>query len=157
MSPGKSRREPANPDRTPTLIVKSYRDFTAQDAGSPVDAGRLSGEESGKFVLLSKGRSLHLILSPVSLTPYHANIVYQYLHVEGRGEVEGVSSGGCRIITKGWEVHGGGHYTVQHWLHNILFHGKSTAFGKYAVGKLGALSPDVAAKLGLEGYTLEFQ
>ena len=37
--------------------------------------------KSGKFVILTKGKGVHLMLSPVSLTPYHANIVYQYLQV----------------------------------------------------------------------------
>jgi hypothetical protein len=114
-------------------------------------------EEEGKFVILTKGRGIHLILSPISLTPYHANIVYQYLQVEGRGEVEAVSSSGCRILSKGWTVHGGGYYTVQHWLHHLILHGKSTAFGKYELRLLGAFADSIPEKLGLGAYTMEFQ
>lgn len=116
-----------------------------------------SPEEEGKFVILAKGRGLHLILSPISLTPYHANIVYQYLQVEGRGEVEAVSSSGCRILSKGWTVHGGGYYTVQHWLHHLILHGKSTAFGKYDQKLLGPVADGIAEKLGLGAFTLEFK
>lgn len=133
--------------RSKILIAKSYRDLTTD----PVT------EEEGKFVVLTKGKGVHLVLSPVSLTPYHANIVYEYLQVGGLGEVEAVSSGGCRIITKGWAVHGGGYYTVQHWLHNLILHGKSTAFGKYDHRLLGSFADEIAGKLGLPAFTLEFK
>ena len=128
---------------TGILVVKTYRDLSAAQ------------EEQGKFVLLSKGKSLHLVLSPLSLTPYHANIVYQYLQVEGRGQVENAGEAGCRIISKVWTVNGGGHYLVQTWLHNISLHGKSTAFGKYRINLLAPHLDAIPGALGLEGFTLE--
>lgn len=139
MSPDK-----VSPERGP-LVVKAYRDL----AGTP--------EEQGKFVLLGKGRSLHLILSPISLTPYHANIVYQYLQVEGRGQVENAGEAGCRILSKGWIVNGGGYYQVQNWLHHISLHGKSTAFGKYRANLLAPHLDAIPGALGLEGFTLELE
>ena len=135
--------------RSKTLFATFYHDPDTQ-AASP-------GEETGKFVILSKSKGIHLILSPLSLTPYHANIVYQYLQVEGRGDVEAVSSSGCRIITKGWKVHGGGHFCAQHYLHHLILSGKSTAFGKYDQRLLGRFSEVIAEKLGLGAYTLEFK
>ena len=143
--------EPGEPSRGRTLFATFYRDSATATRSDPLS------EEEGKFVILTKGKGIHLILSPVSLTPYHANIVYQYLQVEGRGEVEAVSSSGCRIITKGWTVHGGGYYTVQHWLHNLILHGKSTAFGKYDQKLLGPMADAIAGKLGLNAFTLEFK
>jgi hypothetical protein len=131
------------------LFATLYRD--------PAHASSQATEEDGKFVLLTKGKGLHLVLSPVSLTPYHANIVYQYLQVEGRGEVEAVSSSGCRILTQAWKVHGGGYFTLQHWLHNLVFHGKSTAFGKYDGKLLGQSALDIPGKLQVPDYTLEFK
>lgn len=132
-----------------SLFAAFYRDAAHSPSGSPQ-------EEEGKFVILRKGRGVHLVFSPISLTPYHANIVYQYLQVEGRGEVEAVSSSGCRILTKGWTVHGGGYYTVQHWLRHLILHGKSTAFGKYEAGLLGVFADSIPEKLGLGPYTMEF-
>lgn len=129
------------------LNVKSYRDLS--DGTLP--------EEEGKFVILSKGRGLHLILSPVALTPYHANIVYQYLQVEGRGEVEAVSSSGCRILSKGWQVHGGGHYSLQRWLHTLILQGKSTAFGKYQAELLEPFLDEIPVLLGLTAFFLELK
>ena len=139
----------SGPGRPKSLIATFYRD-AARDLSQAT-------EEDGKFVVLTKGRSVHLVLSPLSLTPYHANIVYEYLQVGGRGDVEAVSSGGCRIVTRGWKVHGGGHYTVQHWLHNLILHGKSTAFGKYDQKLLGRLADGIAPGLGLDGFTVEFK
>lgn len=141
----------AGPGRAKSLFATCYRESVRDpEASGPA-------EEVGKFVVLSKGKGVHLILSPVSLTPYHANIVYQYLQVEGRGEVEAVSSSGCRIISKGWTVHGGGYFTLQHWLHNVILHGKSTAFGKYDQRILGAHADSITEKLGLPRFTLEFK
>jgi hypothetical protein len=145
---------PSGPARAKSLLATFYRDSArAAESGSP----SAPSEEDGKFVILAKGRTLHLLLSPVSLTPYHANIIYQYLQVEGRGDVEAVSSGGCRIISKGWTVHGGGYYTVQHWLHHLILHGKSTAFGKYDQRLLGSFADVIPERLGLEAFTLEFK
>ncbi len=144
MSSGKTGAGRAN-----SLFATFYREASSQ--------GEQAGEENGKFVLLSRGRGIHLVLSPLSLTPYHANIVYQYLQVEGRGDVEAVSSSGCRIISKGWKVHGGGYFSAQHFLHNLILHGKSTAFGKYDQRLLGRFSEEIAEKLGLAAYTLEFK
>ncbi len=129
------------------LNVKTYRNLS--DGSLP--------DEEGKFVILTKGKGLHLILSPVALTPYHANIVYQYLQVEGRGEVEAVSSSGCRILTKGWKVHGGGAYNVQHWLHTLTLQGKSTAFGKYEADLLDPFRDEIPVLLGLPAFFLELK
>jgi len=127
----------------PPFVVKSYLDLSNLP------------EADGKFVLLSRGRGVHLVLSPVDRTPYHANIVYQYLQVEGRGTVEAASSSGCRILSGGWEVNGGGYYRLQGWLHLLSLHGKSTAFGKYRSRLLLPFMDEVCPNLGLEGFTLE--
>jgi hypothetical protein len=130
--------------QAPPFVVKSYRDLSAD-------------EEEGKFVLLAKGRELHLVLSPLSLTPYHANIVYQYLQVEGRAKVEAVSSAGCKILSRSWKVQGGGYYQSQPWLHHLVLYGKSTAFGKYKSNLLDPHQTDLCERLGLAGYTLEMK
>lgn len=141
------RAYPGSPKPRGQLLVASYR---------PQPDASVS-EDDGKFVLLTKGKVLHLVLSPVSLTPFHANIVYQYLQVEGRGEVEAVSSSGCRILTKGWKVHGGGYYAVQHWLHAIVFSGKSTAFGKFDQNMLEPFLTEIPEKMALPHFTFEMK
>ncbi len=129
------------------LQVKSYADLR-----DPAVA-----KEEGKFVLLTKGLDLHFILSPIQLHPYHANIVYQYLQVEGRGKVEAVSSSGCRILTKGWSVRGGGYYSVQPWIKTLTLMGKSTAFGKYEAALLEPFIDEIPLELGIMEYFLELE
>jgi hypothetical protein len=134
----------------PALFVRFYRAFpSAPDGNAP------GGEETGKFVILSRGNEIHLVLSPVAFTPYHANIVQQYLQAEGRGRVESASSSGCRILSPEWAVHGGGHFTVQHWLHHLKLHGKSSAFGRYDAARLEPFLEAIPGELGFGGYTLE--
>jgi len=141
------------PDRAPEagepaiLCAYLYRHFPS--------APQHADEETGKFVILSRSHEIHLVLSPVAFTPYHADIVYQYLQAEGRGRVESASSTGCRILSPEWAVHGGGQYTVQHWLRHLRLHGKSSAFGRYEAARLTPFLDDIPARLGLEGYTLE--
>lgn len=134
------------------LTAVHYRHFP-----NAPDPGKSPEEETGKFVILTRGKEVHLILSPLAFTPYHADIVYQYLQVEGRGRVEGAKASGCRILSPEWAVHGGGHFTAQHWLHSLILHGKSTAFGRYEQDLLEPFAGEISSKLGLEGYTLEFR
>lgn len=144
-----------NGGAAPALTAFFYRNFP--NAPAP---GKNREEDAGKFVILSKhgaAQELHLILSPLAFTPYHADIVYQYLQTEGRGRVEGAKASGCKILSPEWAVHGGGHFTAQHWLHNLILHGKSTAFGRYEQGLLEPFEAEIPSKLGLEGYTLEFR
>ncbi len=143
----------------PAFFVRFYREFPSlpeSDTGSP-DAPNPGDEESGKFVLLSRAGEIHLVLSPLAFTPYHANIVYQYLQQEGRGRVESASSTGCRILSPEWSVHGGGHYALQHWLHHLKLHGKSSAFGRYEAKRLAPFLDAIPKDLGLDGYTLELE
>jgi len=136
----------------PVLFVRAYREFPSAPAAS---WGSVGDEETGKFVILVRREEIHLVLSPVAFTPYHADIVRQYLQAEGRGRVEGASASGCRILSPEWSVHGGGHFAIQHWLHHLRLHGKSSAFGRYEEARLSPFLDDIPARLGLEGYTLE--
>ena len=148
MSPRAKRGAAGAP---PSFSATFYRHFP--NAPEPGKAD----EETGKFVILSRGKSLHLVLSPLAFTPYHANIVHQYLQVEGRGKVESATASGCRILSPEWAVHGGGHYVVQHWLRNLVLHGKSSAFGPFEWKRIAAYEEQIPEKLGLEGFTLEIR
>jgi hypothetical protein len=125
------------------LSVKSY--------------ARLDNPEGcdGKFVLLTKGKDLHLVLSPIAETPYHANIVLRYLDGEGLGKAALIGSTGLRFLTKGWKVQGGGYYKVEPWAKIITLHGKSTAFGKYQAKWVEPFEKEIPGRLELEGFTLD--
>ena len=154
---GSRRASGAAKGAAPQLIVRAYREFPSApgpdlDPEAPTNGG---DEETGKFVILSRREEIHLVLSPVAFTPYHADIVRQYLQVEGRGRVEGASASGCRILSPEWSVHGGGHFVIQHWLHHLKLHGKSSGFGRYESERLAPFLDGIPGRLGLEGYTLE--
>jgi hypothetical protein len=149
-------RPQAGGPSAPAFFVRFYREFPSAPermAGTP-EGGTPGGEETGKFVILSRDGEIHLVLSPLAFTPYHANIVHQYLQQEGRGRVESASSTGCRILSPEWSVHGGGHYVLQHWLHHMKLLGKSSAFGRYEAGRLEPFLDEIPMRLGLAGYTL---
>lgn len=150
--------QPAPPS-PPILAVRFYREFPSvpERAAGPAGADAIGAEETGKFVILSREGETHLVLSPLAFTPYHANIVYQYLQQEGKGRVESASSTGCRILSPEWSVHGGGHYVLQHWLHHMKLLGKSSAFGRYEAGRLAPFLDEIPMRLGLAGYTLELE
>ncbi|MBW8888949.1 MAG: hypothetical protein JF616_14435 [Fibrobacteres bacterium] len=156
-----SGEKPGGPSGNPAtrFFVRIYREFpSAPDPADATTAAAGGGdEESGKFVILRRREEIHLVLSPVAFTPYHADIVRQYLQVEGRGRVEGASASGCRILSPEWTVHGGGHYVIQHWLHHLRLHGKSSGFGRYEAARLTPFLDGIPESLGLEGYTLELE
>jgi hypothetical protein len=133
----------------PILHVQFYRHFPSPPSRTD--------EEAGKFVLLTRREEIHMVLSPVAFTPYHANIVFEYLQTEGRGRVEGASGTGCRILSPEWAVRGGGYYTLQHWLHHLKLHGKSSAFGRFDESLLRPFLDDIPGRLACEGYTLEIE
>jgi hypothetical protein len=128
------------------LIVKSYQAL-----------GDAPGGESGKFVLLVKGNGLHLVLSPLSLTPYHINIVHRYLQMEGRGEVEIIGMASGRILSRNWTAQGGGYYRILVPERILSLYGKSTAFGKYRAALLFPHASEISTQLGLTGFTLEME
>lgn len=147
------------------MMARSLPDGTGSEGEAPAlyaclyrhlpSPGTGADEETGKFVILARGREIHLVLSPVAFTPYHADIVQRYLQTEGRGRVEAASSSGCRILSPEWSVHGGGHFAVQHWLHHVKLHGKSSAFGPFEAHRLRPFADAIPERLGLEGYTLQ--
>ncbi len=115
----------------------------------------LGGE--GKFVCILNGADLHVVLSPIARTPYHANIVGLYLEQEGLARVEMLAGPNCRIETQGWSVKGGGYYAALPHERKIRFYGKSTAFGRYARKLLVPFQETLPQRLGLPGFTLSLE
>ena len=125
------------------LSVKSYALLDGPDGAE------------GKFVVLAKGKHLHLALSPVAETPFHANIVLRYLESENLGKAALIGTTGLRFLTKGWKVQGGGYYKVEPWSKLITLYGKSTAFGKYQEKLIQPHEEEIPGLLGLDGFALD--
>ncbi len=111
----------------------------------------------GKFVLIINGSDLHVVLSPIAKTPYHANIVALYLGEGGHAAVEMLPGPHCRISTPGWSVKGGGYYAVLGDDRTLRFYGKSTAFGRYARKLLDPYIETLPQRLGLPGFRLSLE
>jgi Janus/Ocnus family (Ocnus) len=156
MSGPSGTGRPADGEPSPSFSLRFYREFPSiPEAGTGLPrSARSREEESGKFVILARAEEIHLVLSPVAFTPYHADIVRQYLQVEGRGRVEGASASGCRILSPEWSVHGGGFFSIQHWLHHVRLYGKSSAFGRFDASMLDRFLDEVPGRLSLAGYTV---
>lgn len=100
----------------------------------PLEATTLSPLESaprGKFVVLADARRTHLALSSIEKTPFHAQIVQDYLESRGLAQVEAPDGNDCRILTPGWRILGGGYYEIDRENRQLRFFGRSTAFGRY--------------------------
>ena len=84
-----------------------------------------------KFVVIKRGRHMHLVLGPVSLFRYHANLVDGFCH---RYEIPASKARGTQrveIYDRSVRVLGGGQISVNPESKSVRFHGLSTAYGPY--------------------------
>ncbi len=125
-----------------SLIVKSLVPFDESD--SP----------SGKFVLLLNGPVLHIIFSSLEFTPYHADIVREYLCAFDPSLVSVVAEGMCHINGQNWKIQGGGTFECRPEDKQLLLRGKSTAFGRYNKELLIGNEIELLKQLSLNRYTL---
>ena len=109
----------------------------------------------GKFVVISDGQNLHVVLGPVNRYAYHANIVFAYTEEAGRAHASLDGSGLCHLLTPGWKVLGGGQYRLDDLTHTLKFSEKSTAYGKYPIEKLRALRDELPNAFGLMHWDLD--
>ena len=110
--------------------------------------------QSGKFIVMLHKNHLHVVFSSIDLTPYHADIVCKYLLDNHLAEVESMGRGQCEILDAGWEILGGGLFLFHPQDKTLSFMEKSTAYGKYPIGMLEKMKPEILKGLKLEEYTL---
>jgi len=110
----------------------------------------------GKFVVLDFQGSLHVLFGPVNLFPYHANLIFEFLQVQGRAEAVMTDGSHCRIVSSHWQILGGGQYLLDELTHTLKFNEKSTAYGKYPGERLEAESEGLLTALDLDGWALAF-
>ncbi len=105
--------------------------------------------------MLDHDGDLHVILGPVNLFPYHANLVYEYLESQGRARAEMTDGAHCRVLTPNWRILGGGQYRMDDLTHTLLFDEKSTAYGKFPGERLVDADQALTESLGLNGWAVE--
>jgi hypothetical protein len=109
----------------------------------------------GKFVVLTHGDDVHMVFGPVNEFPYHANLVYEYLVAQGRGQANMVDLSHCRVLSSDWQILGGGQYRLDDLTHTVHLTEKSTAYGKYPRDKVAACERDLLKSIDLNGWALE--
>ena len=84
-----------------------------------------------KFVLIRRERRIHLVVGPVGLFRYHANLVDGFCR---RHEIPASKARGARqveIYDRSISVLGGGHVSVDPESRKIRFFGRSSAYGPF--------------------------
>ncbi len=120
--PGSGDSEGGSTPNSLQLHAHAYVEMTPKAAGS-----------EGKFVLLrQRNQALYVVFSPMSRTPYHADIVESFLEEFRLAEVNRRDSGHVQVITPGWSVRGGGYYRLSKEAPiQITLFGSSQAYGKF--------------------------
>ena len=107
-----------------------------EDYGSmDVSSGRAVSE--GKFVHIVGPSEEYLVLSPLSLTRYHAQIVARFSrqHDELSFVIHPSGEEGW-VATPAWKVKGGGRYRLDRLGRSLKLWGASKAFGGFDVAGL---------------------
>jgi len=105
----------------------------------------------GKFVLIQKGPTEYLVLSPTEFTPYHADIVERFCGEKG---IEGTYEKGKKrydIDDPAWVIAGGGKFEIDRVKRSVRFYDDSMAYGKFE-GE--GLREQVSRNPVFKGYTL---
>lgn len=95
-------------------------------------------ERGGKFVQLTDGTQDRLVLSPMDLHPFHANITEAFLLSEGTQGRYNQKRDHYFTEKTGWEVLGGGVWRLSEPEGTISFGGASLAYGPFVSRGLAA-------------------
>ncbi len=85
----------------------------------------------GKFVQISRGNELFVVLSPKELTKYHANIVERFCMDKGIEGSYDAKREKFTIADQSWQVTGGGKFERDANKKAIKFYDNSMAYGKF--------------------------
>ncbi len=88
-------------------------------------------ERGGKFVQLTDGTRDCLVLSPMDLHPFHANIAEAFLLSEGVSGTYNTKRDNYFTEGSGWQVKGGGLWSLSEPEGTIRFGGASLAYGAF--------------------------
>lgn len=86
-------------------------------------------ERGGKFVQLTDSTRQCLVLSPMELHPFHANIIEAFLLSEGVSGTYNKKRDNYSTKGSGWKVLGGGIWRLSEPESTIRFGGASLAYG----------------------------
>ncbi|NOZ25565.1 MAG: hypothetical protein GXO94_05690 [Nitrospirae bacterium] len=110
------------------------------------------GKRKGKFVQLRNENTEHIVLSPIQLSPFHANIIERFCLANGiRGRYTGDKMERFVIEHPGWKVIGGGHWEMDDGEKRLVLGGASYVYGRFDGSGLSERLGTVDA---LNGYSV---
>jgi len=114
---------------------------------TPVPARR-----DGKFIQVRNNNHEYLLLSPVELTAYHANIAERFFSGRGIGGRFNKKMDYYEVGDPEWEIIGGGMWSVDEGKKTLRLSGRSQAYGTYDSRGLAAR---ISASGQFPGYSVE--
>ena len=109
-------------------------------------------KRAGKFVQIRRFEDEYLLLSPVELTPYHANIAERFFSgrdVKGRLNKK---KDHFECLDPEWDIIGGGMWSIDEKERSLHLSGRSQAYGRY---DRSGLRENIISVRGLEGYSVK--
>lgn len=106
---------------------------------------------TGKFVQITNGAVLYLVLSPRELTKYHANIIERFCMDKGIEGSYDPKREKFTIRDQQWQVLGGGKFERDTNTKAIKLYDNSMAYGKF---RSDGLKETLAALPDFAGYTI---
>ena len=109
------------------MIVEDYTpDYYQSRLGAA-----LPSTYEGKFVHIAGPADEYLVLSPVELTEFHAQIVQRFSRRRPDTSSVYLPSGEVRFGTPGWSVRGGGRFQLDRAANCLSLWGESKAYGGF--------------------------
>lgn len=116
--------------------------------------GPFPPKRAGKFVQIRHFETEYLLLSPIELSPYHANIAGRFFsqqNVKGRFNKK---QDHFECLDPEWEVTGGGMWTINETEKSLFLSGSSQAYGRYDGS---GLRENIRGVKGFEGYSVSVE
>lgn len=110
-----------------SFVFIDYSNDLKSKKTSPV----ISPNRNGKFIQVRRETDEYFVLSPKASSLYHANIAERFLHekgIQGRYNAKGDL---YEIYDPGWEIKGGGLWSIDDQEKTLHLFGSSKSYGKY--------------------------
>ena len=94
-------------------------------------------KRKGKFIQLRNSGTEYLVLSPINLSPFHANILERFCLTNGiYGRYTNSKMEKFEIDDIEWAVVGGGHWEMDDGKKTLVLSGASYVYGRFAPSRL---------------------
>lgn len=128
------------------LIDYSYIHYVGKNGPVPPSRG-------GKFVQIRNAYYEYVVLAPVRMSQYHANIVELFCRDENiDGKYTSKKMDEYQLKAAGWEIVGGGFWQMEEDIKWLSLRGASQAYGRFDPK---GLAGRILTHEGMEGFDVE--